>query len=105
VNDIKLEAGAFLCLARQSARVNPEFVRRVVAFRNADGGWGGDKDIDSSIEETALAAGALADFILQSNTTNGIPSLDKSEKSNDFAIKDSFFNKIDRLFDKKTYKK
>jgi hypothetical protein len=40
VNDIKLEAGAFLCLARQSARVDLGFVRRVIAFQNPDGGWG-----------------------------------------------------------------
>lgn len=40
VNDIKLEAGAFLCLARRSARVDLGFVRRVIAFRNPDGGWG-----------------------------------------------------------------
>jgi hypothetical protein len=40
VNDLKLEAAAFLCLARQSARVNPGFVQRVVAIQNSDGGWG-----------------------------------------------------------------
>lgn len=40
VNDLKLEAGAFLCLARQSARVDLHFVRRVIAFQNKDGGWG-----------------------------------------------------------------
>ena len=40
VNDIKLEAGAFLCLAHQMHRVDLGFVRRVIAFRNADGGWG-----------------------------------------------------------------
>lgn len=40
VNDIKLEAGAFLCLAHQVHRVNLGFVRRVIAFRNEDGGWG-----------------------------------------------------------------
>ena len=40
VNDIKLEAAAFLCLAHQVHRVDLGFVRRVIAFRNADGGWG-----------------------------------------------------------------
>lgn len=40
LNDIKLEAGAFLCLAHQVERVDLAFVRRVIAFRNADGGWG-----------------------------------------------------------------
>jgi len=40
LNDIKLEAGAFLCLARQSPRVDLGFVRRIFAIQNADGGWG-----------------------------------------------------------------
>ena len=40
VNDLKLEAAAFMCLARQSARVDLGFVRRVVRFQNDDGGWG-----------------------------------------------------------------
>ena len=40
VNDLKLEAAAFLCLARQGARVDPGFVRHVVAIQRADGGWG-----------------------------------------------------------------
>jgi hypothetical protein len=60
VNDIKLEAGAFLCLARQSTRVDRGFVQRVVRFQNADGGWGmpvegaGDPD-GSSWHSTILA--------------------------------------------------
>ena len=40
LNDLKLEAGAFLCLARQSPRVDLGFVRRIFAIQNADGGWG-----------------------------------------------------------------
>ena len=40
VNDIKLEAGAFLALAHQVHRVDLGFVRRVIAVRNEDGGWG-----------------------------------------------------------------
>ena len=36
-------------------------VRWLLAARNADGGWGGDRGVPSSIEETALAVGALAD--------------------------------------------
>lgn len=40
VNDLKLEAGAFLCLAHQVDRVDLGFVRRVIAVRNEDGGWG-----------------------------------------------------------------
>lgn len=60
VNDIKLEAGAFLGLARQSARVDLGFVRRVIVFQNPDGGWGvpaegaGDPD-GSSWHSTILA--------------------------------------------------
>jgi hypothetical protein len=45
VNDLKLEAAAFLCMARQGARVNPGFVRHVVAIQNADGGWGRPDDV------------------------------------------------------------
>jgi hypothetical protein len=60
VNDIKLEAGAFLCLARQASRVDLGFVRRVVAFRNDDGGWGrpvegAGKPDESSWHSTILA--------------------------------------------------
>jgi len=40
VNDLKLEAAAFLCLARQGSRVDPRFIERVVAIQNPDGGWG-----------------------------------------------------------------
>jgi squalene-hopene/tetraprenyl-beta-curcumene cyclase len=35
-------------------------IRWLVEAQNADGGWGGDKGIDSSVEETALAVEALA---------------------------------------------
>ena len=60
VNDIKLEAGAFLCLAHQVARVDLGFVRRVIAFRNDDGGWGrpvegAGKPDESSWHSTILA--------------------------------------------------
>lgn len=44
INDVKLEAAAFLCLARQSARVDFGFVRRVIAIQNEDGGWGREAD-------------------------------------------------------------
>ena len=60
VNDIKLEAAAFLCLARASARVDLGFVRRVIRFQNDDGGWGvpaegaGNPD-ESSWHSTILA--------------------------------------------------
>lgn len=61
VNDLKLEAAAFLCLARQGRRVAPAFVQRVVALQNADGGWGRPDDVDpekpdqSSWHSTILA--------------------------------------------------
>jgi len=40
VNDLKLEAAAFLCMARQGKRVDPRFVLHVVSIQRADGGWG-----------------------------------------------------------------
>jgi hypothetical protein len=40
IHDVNLEAGAFLCLARQPERVDLGFVRRVIALQNEDGGWG-----------------------------------------------------------------
>jgi hypothetical protein len=40
VNDLKLEAAAFLCMARQGKRVDPRFVRHVVSIQRTDGGWG-----------------------------------------------------------------
>ena len=40
VNDLKLEAAAFLCMARQGRRVDPQFIRHVVSIQRADGGWG-----------------------------------------------------------------
>jgi hypothetical protein len=39
VQDLELEAATFLCLAGQSALVDPVFVDRVVAAQNYDGGW------------------------------------------------------------------
>lgn len=53
IDDVKLEAGAFLCMARQAERVDLGFVRRVFAFQNEDGGWGA-KD-DSNWHATILA--------------------------------------------------
>jgi hypothetical protein len=61
VNDLKLEAAAFLCLARQGKRVSPGFVQHVVAIQKADGGWGKPDKIDlakpdeSSWHSTILA--------------------------------------------------
>lgn len=53
IDDVKLEAAAFLCMARQSARVNLEFVKRVIAYQNGDGGWGAVND--SNWHATILA--------------------------------------------------
>jgi squalene-hopene/tetraprenyl-beta-curcumene cyclase len=36
--------------------------RWLLAARNMDGGWGGDRGVASSLEETALAVGALAEY-------------------------------------------
>jgi squalene-hopene/tetraprenyl-beta-curcumene cyclase len=36
--------------------------RWLLAARNTDGGWGGDRGVASSLEETALAVGALAEY-------------------------------------------
>jgi len=60
VSDIKLEAAAFLCLARQPHLVDLGFVRRVIAVRNEDGGWGipvegAGKPGESSWHSTILA--------------------------------------------------
>jgi hypothetical protein len=40
VNDLKLEAAAFLCMARQGQRVDPGFVVHVLSIQRKDGGWG-----------------------------------------------------------------
>ncbi len=55
VDDLKLEAAAFLYLAGQGALVDDAFVERVIASQNDDGGWGfssdgqGDSDWHSTI--------------------------------------------------------
>ncbi len=64
VNDIKLEAGAFLCLARQSARVDLGFVRRVIAFQNEDGGWGVPAEDAGHPDESSWHSTILALMIL-----------------------------------------
>ncbi|PVX25656.1 MAG: hypothetical protein CW716_07575 [Candidatus Bathyarchaeum sp.] len=44
VDDLTLEAAAFLYIAGQGERVSPSFVNRVLASQNADGGWEQDPD-------------------------------------------------------------
>ena len=59
--DLKLEAAAFLCMARQGSRVDPRFIRHVVSIQRADGGWGrldtpnSDNPNESSWHSTTLA--------------------------------------------------
>lgn len=64
VNDIKLEAGAFLCLARESQRVDLGFVRRVIAFQNGDGGWGVPVEGAGNPDESSWHSTILALMIL-----------------------------------------
>ncbi len=56
---------ALVVLARrgrpQAALMLDAAVRWLLSARNADGGWGGDRGVPSSVEETSLAIGALAD--------------------------------------------
>ena len=40
VDDLELEAGAFLYLAGQGELVDESFIQRVIATQNTDGGWG-----------------------------------------------------------------
>jgi len=64
VSDIKLEAGAFLCLAHQVHRVDLGFVKRVIAFRNADGGWGRPVEGTGNPGESSWHSTILALMIL-----------------------------------------
>lgn len=64
LSDIRLEAAAFLCLARQVARVDLGFVQRIVAFRNVDGGWGVPVEEDASPDESSWHSTVLALIIL-----------------------------------------
>ena len=56
VDDLELEAAAFLYLAGQGALVDHAFVERVIAVQNDDGGWllSSDKPGDSDWHTTAL---------------------------------------------------
>lgn len=64
INDLKLEAAAFLCLARQGARVDPDFVRRVIAIQKEDGGWGWPDEGWGKPDESAWHSTILALVLL-----------------------------------------
>jgi len=57
----------------------------LVSVQNGDGGWGGDKGIASSIEETALAVDALAEYVGPAACADKLHTLQgfKSESPND----------------------
>jgi hypothetical protein len=75
VNDLKLEAAAFLCLARQGKRVNPGFVRQVLSIQRADGGWGKPDKIDlARPDESSWHSTILALLLLLHVTFPGAPS-------------------------------
>jgi hypothetical protein len=76
VTDLKLEAAAFLCLARQGKRVAPGFIGQVVAIQRPDGGWGKPntpdpaKPDESSWHSTTLALLLLLHVTFPSRTSS-----------------------------------
>ncbi len=59
VDDLELEAAAFLCLAGQSALVDHAFVDRVIAVQNYDGGWLPSSDTPGNSPWHATVLGLL----------------------------------------------
>ena len=55
--------------------------RYLVSIQNRDGSWGGAKDIQGSIEETALAVTALVPHEFQEECTSGLNWLTEKTKS------------------------
>jgi hypothetical protein len=53
VDDLRLEAAAFLFLAGQGSRVSDTFIDRVLAVQNDDGGWSYSSNISSESESHA----------------------------------------------------
>ena len=53
----------------------------LIAAQNQDGGWGGDKDVQSSIEETALSVDALAEVLLIMRKTKSFIEQSTTEKT------------------------
>jgi hypothetical protein len=75
VNDMKLEAAAFLCLARQAARVNPRFVQHVLTIQKADGGWGKMDAVDpANPDESSWHSTILALLLLLHVSFPGAPN-------------------------------
>jgi squalene-hopene/tetraprenyl-beta-curcumene cyclase len=59
----------------------------LVSVQNSDGGWGGDKSVASSIEETALAVDALAELLLSlSSVTFGAGQASPSSQAIQSAV-------------------
>lgn len=56
VSDLRLEAGAFLCMAGQAALIDATFIETVLATQQEDGGWGisGDGRTGSDWHSTIL---------------------------------------------------
>jgi hypothetical protein len=59
VDDLELEAAAFLYLAGQGARVNSTFVDRVLEVQNPDGGWRHYSDIPGASYGHASVLGLM----------------------------------------------
>jgi len=65
VNDLKLEAAAFLCMARQGRRVDPRFIQHVLSIQRPDGGWGKlDTPNPESPDESSWHSTTLALLLL-----------------------------------------
>ncbi len=56
--------------SENSITILSKAVHWLLSTQNSDGGWGPDKSIDSSIEETALAADALAGLLYRLTQTS-----------------------------------
>jgi hypothetical protein len=69
VSDLRLEAAAFLYLAEEGALVDDEFVERVIASQNADGGWGQSKNEQGGSDWHATLLGLLLLLHVRLNET------------------------------------
>jgi hypothetical protein len=75
VNEIELEAAAFLHLAGQGAMVNETFVEHVIAVQNDDGGWSRSSDIGGSSYWHSTVLGLLFLLHVQSSASSYPPML------------------------------